>query len=108
MIKIVYYRSYHRVTAEGHACSAEDGRDLVCAAVSALIYTLANNVERLSNSGSVRCEALKTEPGDAEISCTPRHNMRHVSTLIFDTVCTGLACLAAQYPQYVSYEVRGM
>lgn len=107
MIKIVYYRDYHRVTAEGHARSAEEGRDLVCASVSSLIYTLGINVERLSDNGMVRCEALKTESGEAEISCTPKHNMRHVVTLIFDTVCAGLECLAAQYPQYVSYEIRG-
>lgn len=37
-----------RVTAKGHALFAEKGRDIVCAAVSALVYTLA---ERLCERG---------------------------------------------------------
>lgn len=106
MIQILYYRSYNRVTVTGHANSAEKGQDLVCAAVSSLVYTLAANVENLASSGQVRCESVKTEPGDAQISCTPRHNMRHVVTLIFDTVCTGLELMAMQHPQYISYEIR--
>ena len=51
MILVTYYRSYNRLTVEGHAHSGEPGKDLVCASASILAYTLAANVPTVcSNS----------------------------------------------------------
>lgn len=36
------------MTVEGHAMSAEYGKDLVCAAVSTLTISMVNNLERLT------------------------------------------------------------
>ena len=54
MIHAVYYKKYHRVTVKGHAHSAEKGRDLVCAAASMLVSTLAANVAQLHTKGIVQ------------------------------------------------------
>lgn len=106
MIHAIYYRSYHRLTVTGHAKSAEPGRDLVCCAASTLAYTLAANVANMADNGQVRQPIMKTQEGDAEISCTPRHNLKAVVTLVFDSVCIGFELLANNYPEYITYEIR--
>ena len=106
MIQAVYYRKYNRLTVKGHAKSAEPGRDLICAAASALAYTLAANVANMADNGQVREPVMNMNEGDTEISCRPRHNLKATVTLVFDTVCAGFDLLAHQYPEYISYEIR--
>ena len=51
MVVIDYNRQFPRVTVKGHAGTAPAGQDLVCAAVSTLTYTLAENVAQLHRLG---------------------------------------------------------
>lgn len=107
MIEVVYHKQYHRVTVEGHAYSAEPGHDLVCAAASALAYTLAANVANLADCGHVRIDSMELNSGKAEISCKPV--TRHKSTvgLVYQAVCVGFEILAKDYPQYIRYKILG-
>lgn len=106
MIQAIYHRSYNRLTVTGHAASAEPGHDLVCASASILAYTLAANVERLSDAGHVRESVIRLEEGDTEISCKSCHHFKSTVILIFDAVCTGFNILRRQYPEYVHFEIR--
>ena len=106
MIKVIYHRSYHRLTVEGHAHSGEPGHDLVCAAASALAYTMAGNVANMAVNGQVRTPRLEMEPGKAEISCSPVSRFKNTVTLVFDSVCVGFELLATQYKEYIQYEIR--
>lgn len=106
MIQVIYYRKFNRLTITGHANSAEPGHDLVCASTSILAYTLAANVANMADAGQVRQPIIKLGEGDTEISCNPRHNLKSTVTLVFDTICTGFALLAHDYPEYISYEIR--
>lgn len=106
MIEIVYYRDDHKLTAKGHAKSAEKGKDLVCSAVSILVYTLAGNVQQMcENRNRCRRPEIKLDEGDAVVSCSPVHGMHAVTTLVFDAVCNGFEIIAKQYPQFVSYKI---
>jgi uncharacterized protein YsxB (DUF464 family) len=105
MVEITYHRKYNRLTAQGHAYSGEEGHDLVCAAVSALMLTMAANVRALSRQRSVREPGVHLGKGDAEVKCKPVRKMGNVVTLMFDTVGTGFQLLADQYPEYISYKV---
>lgn len=108
MIHAVYHRQHHRVTVEGHAHSAEPGHDLVCAAVSILISSLAANAAHLEDGGQIsRNPVLRLESGDAEVWVIPRSRFSSVVTLIFDAICTGFDLLAGKYPEYISFEIRG-
>ena len=107
MIQVVYYRSYNRLTVQGHAHSAEPGQDLVCAGASALAYTMAANVGNMNANGQVQDVIVKLESGDAEISCRPRAKYKAVVARIFEAICVGFELLAASSPQYISYEIRG-
>ena len=79
-----------QMTVSGHAGYAPAGRDIVCAAVSALVYALAG---RLRETG--RLERFQSAPGYAEIAGTGD------CVREFALVRCGLALLARQYPDRV-------
>lgn len=105
MIEITYHRKYHGVTVRGHAKSGEFGHDLVCAAASALVLTLAANVQDLVDSDRTDDYTIRLESGAAEVSCVPIEGMQEVSTLIFDSICYGMALLAKLYPENIRYQI---
>lgn len=77
-----------RLRAAGHAGFAAPGRDVVCAAVSTLLCTLA---QELSGRPDAR---VRLEPGLAEVECPPDE-----PALAF--AAAGLRLLAAHCPRYV-------
>ncbi len=81
------------VSVEGHANSDVYGKDLVCAAVSALVLTLAANVEKMKGA------EILLEPGFSRIQCRPDA----VGIAVFDCICKGFEMLAGKYPEYVCY-----
>lgn len=107
MIEITYYRDYNRVTVQGHAGTAPEGHDLVCAAVSAITGTLAANMEQLAQKGAVRAPCIRLEKGDAEIGGEYRHGYRSLVQMVVSAICVGFELLAEKYPEAVSYSIHG-
>ena len=107
MIHVTYYRSYNRVTVEGHAGAGPEGHDLVCAGVSALALTLAGNVSYMEAQEAVRNVIVKLEDGNAEIECSPYRRYKDSVEQIFRSICVGFELLATKYPDNISYAVRG-
>lgn len=107
MIRVTYYRQFHRVTVEGHAGSGPEGHDLVCASVSALALTLAGNVSYMESQEAVYGVIIKLVEGSAEIQCTPYRRYRDSTAQIFRAICVGFELLATKYPENISYEVMG-
>ena len=107
MVKVVYHRDLNRVTVEGHAKSGEAGHDLVCASASILAYTLASFVENMKDAGQVYNPTAELKEGDAVIYCSPPNKYRASVTLVFDSICAGFEILARDYPENISYEIRG-
>lgn len=107
MINVVYHRVYNKVTIEGHALSGDPGHDLVCASASILAYTLANTVENMAAANQCKDKQISLEAGNAVITCRPISRFANTVTLLFDTLCSGFALLAHNYPENISYEVRG-
>ncbi len=107
MINIKYDRKHTRVTIKGHARSAEQGHDLVCAAVSAVVLTLAVNVKHLQKADVSNHTVIKLAEGDATIRCAPLPKYKLSVEQIFNTVCAGFEVLAEEYPEFISYKVEG-
>lgn len=108
MIEAVYNRTYHKLTVKGHSGSAEKGQDLICAAASILVYTLANAVIGADLESKLRNRpTVRLEEGDAEISYAPLHSYRNVMLLMSDSICAGFDILAQKYPEFVKYTVVG-
>ena len=104
MIRAAFYARELRLTVEGHAGAGEPGHDLVCAAASTLVLTLAAALKR-------REVALETEvltPGEAEVGVDLDDmdlDTLAECRLIFDTICGGLEFLSETWPQYMDYRV---
>ena len=91
------------LTVGGHAGYGERGRDIVCAAVSILTYTLAKNIDTARERG-VRTEAsIRLDEGDAHILCTADDPDAYRALLcIFRVIGEGYALLAESYPHHVT------
>ncbi len=109
MTKIRYSELNHGCyfSAEGHAGYAAKGRDIVCAAVSALCISLLRRLEEMSLAGIVQltqCDiadgaltlVAETEDGDKLSELRLRDT--------FETVLAGLQALEEKYGQYVEVD----
>ena len=108
MIEVIYEVDEHRVTAKGHAGAAEAGKDLVCAAASILLYTLASDVTALCKGSPEYYKEPVTimHPGDVEISVKGTDDdADETLTMVIDCVVSGFKLLAEQYPDNISYSV---
>lgn len=84
----------NRIALYGHANYAEPGKDIVCAAVSALVYTLQESVERLTDDDvgfSFFNYATVIEFG--ELTPTAR--------TLMESFIIGCSLIAGSYPDYV-------
>ncbi len=82
------------LSVTGHAGMDDTGRDIVCAAVSILIYTLAQRLKDIAKP------KIYLSSGNAKISIKPHRNEMAVKEAFF-TVKTGFLLLADRYPQCV-------
>ena len=103
MIQIFYDRSAHRVSVSGHAGTAPAGEDLVCAAVTALTLTLAQNIEDLEGRGAAKGSSVEMESGCADLVCPPVAGYGALVDTIFDAICTGYSALADAHPGNVRF-----
>lgn len=84
MTRIEYSPAARRLRLTGHAGAGEPGRDIVCAALSILMYSLmASGAEG------------RVERGEAELLLPDRD---------VDVALCGFRLLAESYPEYVSYK----
>jgi uncharacterized protein YsxB (DUF464 family) len=88
-------------TVSGHADYAEHGKDIVCSAVSALALT---GVEALSDL--LQCSSVVSS-GRVYLEYIPHgfsDDVNFEARIILDTIKTGFALIANQYPQHVNLE----
>lgn len=106
MITITYSKEYipeervirYEITANGHAEHSKDGDpDIVCAAVSQTLYTLASYLEEIGANQDTRDEP------DFVLRCdSPLHDDRIYTAM--GMTMTGLYLTAEQYPDNVEIE----
>lgn len=92
------------LSMEGHARSAERGRDIVCAAASMLLFTLAEAICMLEKTGAAKSVASVFDKGKAELkweAVTGREKECNIAT---KAVLGGFRILADRYPEYVKVQ----
>ena len=104
MINVVYDKQANSLTVTGHAGAGKKGEDIVCAAVSALVLTLAENIRDLHRTGTAKRCFVQVRDGAAELSCTPTRGLEAVVQCVFGAVCCGFALVQEMHPKYVSYQ----
>lgn len=81
------------------------GNDLICASASALVSTLAQNITWLEKAGVAKNAKIILERGEALVACEA---VGEEETLlcVYDTVVTGFAMLAHNYPKHVKFSEK--
>lgn len=92
MIKVS--RTDNSIKIEGHAHYAEAGRDIVCAAVSALVQSLIQSVEELT-ADKIQ---YSMQPGTVDINFG---NLSEQAQLLVSSFFVGVEMIASGYPDNV-------
>lgn len=92
---IVVKINEERITITGHAQYAEEGKDIVCAAVSVLAQTLIRSIEWLTKDDI----SYSFSNGIADMKF---ENLSDVSKKLVDSFFVGICMIANQYPENVT------
>lgn len=104
MIEITYYPRFNTVYVRGHAHYAEEGKDIICAAVSAIVWTLAETVQKLVSENKAMEPKVRLGSGKAEVAVDARPDYEAEIKMIFGYICTGFEHIAQESADYVSYK----
>ena len=85
------------ITVSGHAGYAENGKDIVCAGVTALVQTLVKSADDLTED---KIE-YEISPGRADIhyGC-----LSEAGKLLVDAFFIGICMIADEFPEHVRVE----
>ena len=93
--------SYEEFISKGHAGYAEAGQDIVCAAVSALIITTVNSLEKFTD------DKFDVQEKDGFVSIYFRNNLSERGMLLMDSLLLGLTEIAGSYNnRYLTVKVK--
>lgn len=89
------------ITVEGHAGYAEPGKDIVCAAVSGVVFGMLNAIEML-----LGCPLDVTQKEDggficAEVPSDINHAVYDKLQLLLEGLVTSLKAIAAEHGKYI-------
>lgn len=103
MTRIIYDPEELSMEIRGHAGYAEAGRDIVCAAVSALAMTL---LEAASEPMYQSCRYVNRPEALIRVRCAPGKGYKSRCREMLRVIACGFELLALEYPEYVEMEVR--
>ena len=93
--------SYEEFISKGHAGYAEAGQDIVCAAVSALIITTVNSLEKFTD------DEFDVQENDGFVSIHFRNRLSERGMLLMDSLLFGLTEIAGSYNnRYLTVKVK--
>ena len=93
--------SYEEFISKGHAGYAEVGQDIVCAAVSALIITTVNSLEKFTD------DKFDVQENDGFVSIRFRDRLSERGMLLMDSLLLGLTEIAGSYNnRYLTVKVK--
>ena len=108
MIRAVLYRDaegqYTGYSAKGHSDYAEEGFDIVCAAVSILGVTCANSLESVCG---IIPDIIENESGALHFALPSSidPDAMHDAQILFAALHQGLSDVAEQFPQDVQLSI---
>lgn len=106
MINITFKPETLELEIEGHAEHGENGKDIVCSAISTLFYTLAQSVSA-SESMLAKKPVFKDKEGKGYLKCKPKKEYEGNIARSYWTILVGFELVAANYPQNVTLKVEG-
>ena len=109
MTKVVFYKqgeSFVRITSEGHTGYADQGEDILCAALSALIQGAALGVLKVAG---VKADYHVNEEKGSLLLDLPKNlgeEARHDCDVILKTLYESVTDLKKGYPKHIEVEVK--
>lgn len=94
----------YTVKAEGHAGAGKWGSDIVCAAVSCLMQTLANKVEEAARREVLKLGSVAHGDGWMKVEVQPTGGTAEMVDAWVEFVQDGLDAIAQSYPENVELE----
>lgn len=85
-----------KVEVTGHAQFAEQGSDIVCSAVSMIMYTIANKLDAMEKF--ITIEIDEEDGGYMQIEVVKSDDE---TELLMDTLILGLKMIEEQYNEYI-------
>lgn len=93
--------AYAEFTSKGHAGYAEEGQDIVCAAVSALVINAVNSLETLTH------DRIRAKEQDGFVSFSFEAPVSEGGTLLMDSLVLGLTEIEDSYSRrYLKVKIR--
>ena len=93
--------NYLEFVSKGHAGYAEEGQDIVCAAVSVLIITTVNSLEKFTD------DKFDVQEKDGFVSIHFRNDLSERGMLLMDSLLLGLTEIAGSYNnRYLTVKVK--
>ena len=93
--------SHEEFISKGHAGDAEAGQYIVCAAVSALIITTVNSLEKFTD------DKFDVQEKDGFVSIHFRNDLSERGMLLMDSLLLGLTEIAGSYNnRYLTVKVK--
>ena len=94
-------QAYLSFSSKGHAGYAEEGYDIVCAAVSALIITAVNSLDSFTD------EEFTVEENDGYVSFQFKQPTSERGTLLMDSLLLGLTQIEQEYhKQFLTVRIQ--
>lgn len=93
---IIINHSPGKISVKGHAGFAPHGQDIVCAAISTLLQTFTESVDKLTND---KINA-KMAAGNATVKY---RNLSEQGKLLMSSFLLGVEMIAEAYPLYVKF-----
>lgn len=103
MIKAVFRRQGRRLTGftvSGHAGDEEEGRNLICAAVSSAVYMTVNTVTEIIGC-EIDCEEAD---GYMDVDLSRRDLKSRDASVVIDGLRLHLEELSKTYPDFITLE----
>lgn len=92
------------VYMEGHAGSSEHGKDIVCAAASILLFSLAEALNQMEKGRIVEDTALRLDKGKADLSWQAVRGREKECNSAVRAICGGFRILEEHYPEFVKVQ----
>jgi uncharacterized protein YsxB (DUF464 family) len=89
------------MSAQGHAGAAEKGQDIVCAALSILMQTLADTIEGAARDEQLDFCDVNYQTGQINVDAVAKPEHETMLASVYEFVVNGLSKLAVEYPDYV-------
>lgn len=104
MVRIIYCRDEFMVTVYGHANYADAGKDIVCAAISALSEAMLQRTAGRKIWQPAWGVNREPDRNVVHVRLKPRGKIAAVKAReMLETICAGYRSIAKEYPDHVSF-----